>query len=142
MSKSQLSMPDNIVRGLRTCQGFANSEATFRTLRDQIGSMNSDHDVARRLIAVREHFERSQTQFASDLNLAKNTLNGYESGERPLTLETAKRIRDRFGVSSDWLLYGDVGQPSHDLVIKLGPKPLIHEDVKKPKSAKRHRAAS
>lgn len=91
---------------------------------------------------MREHFERSQTEFARDLHLAKNTLNGYESGDRPLTLETAKRIRDRFGVSSDWLLYGDVGQPSHDLVVKLGPKPLIQEDVKKPKPTKRHRAAS
>lgn len=107
-----------------------------------MGSMNTDHDIARRLVAVREHFKRKQIDFAADLNIAKNTLNGYESGERPLSLETAKRIRDRFGVSTDWLLYGDVGQPSHDLVIQLGPKPLIKEDRKKPKKVVRRREAS
>lgn len=142
MSESQLSMDRTIVRALRTCQGFANRETTLRSLRAPMGSMNTDHDIARRLVAVREHFKRKQIDFAADLNIAKNTLNGYESGERPLSLETAKRIRDRFGVSTDWLLYGDVGQPSHDLVIQLGPKPLIKEDRKKPKKVVRRREAS
>lgn len=142
MSESQLSIVGNIVRKPRTCQGFANRDATFRTLRDPMGSMSSDHNVARRLIAVREHFDRSQSDFANDLHLAKNTLNGYETGERPLTLQTAKRIRDRFGISSDWLLYGDVGQPSHDLVVHLGPKPLIKNDTKKPKRGARPREVS
>ena len=102
--------------------------------------MGSDQDIARRLIAVREHFQRNQTDFAEDLNVAKNTLNGYEKAKRPLTIETARRIRDRYGISVDWLLFGDVGQPSHDLVIKLGPKPKLKEDVKEmPRKAKRRK---
>jgi transcriptional regulator with XRE-family HTH domain len=91
--------------------------------------MDTDLDVARRLIAVREHFALSQVAFADRLHIAKNTLNGFENGKRPLTLETAKRIRQRFGVSVDWLLFGDIGQPSHDLVIQLGPAPAVRKEA-------------
>jgi transcriptional regulator with XRE-family HTH domain len=136
------SMERNIVRTVRTCQGFAESETTFRGYRGEISTMGSDEEIGRRLIAVREHFTRNQTEFADDLRIAKNTLNGYEKGSRRLTLETASRIRDRYGISTDWLLFGDVGQPSHDLAVKLGPKPKIEADTKKPKPTKKRRKAS
>lgn len=104
--------------------------------------MDTDPDIARRLVAVREHFEESQVDFAEKLNMAKNTLNGYETAKRPLTIEAARRIRDRFGISVDWLLFGDIGQPSHDLVIMLGPAPAIKSDAKKEKKAGKRRKAS
>lgn len=92
--------------------------------------MDTDDDIARRLIAIREHFDLNQVEFADSLHLAKNTLNGYETGARSLSLETAKRIRDRFGISLDWLLFGDIGQPSHELVVRFGPSPRISSDKK------------
>lgn len=98
---------------------------------------SDDEEVGRRLIALREHHKRSQTDFAATLSIAKNTLNGYERGERPLTIVTAKRIRERWGASVDWLLYGDIGQPGHDLALMLGPKPDISSDIKSAKSRKR-----
>lgn len=104
--------------------------------------MDTDQDVARRLIAVREHFKLTQVAFAEKLHIAKNTLNGFEKAKRPLTLETAKRIRQRFGISSDWLLYGDVGQPSHGLVLELGPVPNVAQDVKPAKAPKKKRKAA
>lgn len=104
--------------------------------------MDSDHDIARRLIAIREHYKLLQTEFADALNIAKNTLNAFERAKRPLTLETAKRIRDRYGVSIDWLLNGDVGQPGHDLVVKMGPAPKIDADKKKDKETRRQRKVS
>ncbi|WP_410052707.1 helix-turn-helix domain-containing protein [Bradyrhizobium sp. SZCCHNRI1073] len=125
ISSAVSAMSRNIVRTARTCQGFAESEATFRIAHAELSFMDSDHDVGRRLIAVREHFQLTQTEFAKRLHLAKNTLNGYERGNRTLTMETARRIRARFGVSTDWLLFGDVGQPSHDLAVKLGPSPAV-----------------
>jgi len=72
----------------------------------------------------------NQVQLAGELNIAKNTLNGYETGERPLPAEKAKRIRERFGISLDWLLYGDIGQPGYEIAVKLGPKPSIKADTK------------
>ena len=104
--------------------------------------MGSDEKTGRRLIAVREHHKLSQVDFAGKLHISKSTLNGYESGKRPLTAETVRRIRDRFGISSDWLLYGDVGQPSHDLAVELGPTPPIRADAKKAKPTKKPRKAS
>ena len=97
--------------------------------------MDSDENIGRRLIAVREQTSKegmSQVEFARALNIGKNTLNGYENAKRRLTMETACRIRDRFGISLDWLLFGDVGQPSHDIAVKLGPLPSIKADKKKP----------
>lgn len=104
--------------------------------------MDTDQDIARRLIAIREHYGISQTDFAGELNVAKNTLNGYERGMRPLTLETAKRIRDRYGISLDWLLNGDIGQPGYDLVIKLGPLPRLQTDLDKPTKKHKRRKVS
>ena len=142
MIESDVIMEANIVRTMRTSQGFAKRETTFREPRVQIPLMSTDKDIARRLIAVRESFGKSQTDFAAELHIAKNTLNGYETGERSLTMETAKRIRERFGVSTDWLLYGDIGQPSHDLIIGLGPRPLIKAATKKPERPGKRRKAS
>lgn len=145
MIESQLGasvMTDDIVRNMRTCQVVAICETTFRGVGGQLSSMDSDEDIARRLVAAREHFGKSQTDFAEDLNIAKNTLNGYETAARQLTIETAKRIRDRFGVSVDWLLFGDVGQPSHDLALKLGPKPKVEADGKKAAKKGKRRKAS
>lgn len=99
--------------------------------------MDSDADIGRRLVALRERHEYSQVKFAEELNIAKNTLNGYERGARPLTLETAKRIRARWGISLDWLLNGDIGQPGHELALTLGPRPKILDDEKKRSSRSR-----
>jgi DNA-binding XRE family transcriptional regulator len=142
MTDSQLSMAAVIVRDLRTRQGFAIRDTTFRDPRVEILPMDTDDDIARRLIAVREHFSLSQVDFAGKLHIAKNTLNGFEKAKRPLTIETAKRIRDRFGISTDWLLYGDVGQPSHDLAVSLGPVPDVKKDVEKTKQGKKRRRVS
>lgn len=104
--------------------------------------MDSDENIARRLIAAREKLGKTQVDFAGKLNIAKNTLNGYEKAERRLTIETAIRIRDRFGISVDWLLFGDVGQPSHEMALELGPKPQIKADAKKAKPVGKGRKAS
>lgn len=111
------------VRKARTSQDEPIREPTARGFHDQMPGMRQDKDIARRLTAVREHFNLNQAEFAAKLNIAKNTLNGFERGSRPLTLETARRIRNRFGVSLDWLLFGDIGQPRQDLAEQLGPDP-------------------
>lgn len=93
--------------------------------------MDTDQNVAKRLIALRKELgERagvvggySQTEFARIIGMAKNTLNGFEKGSRPLTLEAARKIRRRFGISIDWILFGDMPQVSNDILLKMGPTP-------------------
>jgi transcriptional regulator with XRE-family HTH domain len=142
MIESAVIMEGSIVRAARTCQALTKRETTFRAEHVQIPSMEDDQSIARRLIAVREHFGLSQVEFAESLHIAKNTLNGYEKGNRSLTMETAQRIRKRYGISTDWLLYGDIGQPSQSLIIALGPSPGIKNDAKNEAVPDRSRAAS
>jgi transcriptional regulator with XRE-family HTH domain len=138
----QLSViPSAIVRTVRTVKAFAKGETTFRAECGAIAPMDSDEETALRLIAVRKHLGLNQSEMADKLNIAKNTLNGFEKGARSLTLETAKRIRQRFGISVDWLLFGDIGQPSQGLAIELGPNPGHEERPAKPQKRGRRTAA-
>lgn len=95
--------------------------------------MDTDQDIAGRLIALRKRLQLSQTQFAEAIGLAKNIYNPFEKAARPLTLDAARRIRRRFGISTDWLFFGDVGQPSEGVARELGPNPGAIEATKAPK---------
>jgi transcriptional regulator with XRE-family HTH domain len=116
----------------RTRQALADCETTFRPLRGQISTMDSDKDIGRRIVALREHHQRagaeearSQAEFANSISVANNTLSEYESGKKHLPLEKARRICARWGASLDWLINGSVGQPGYELAVKLGPRPKI-----------------
>lgn len=129
----------DIVCDLRTSQASAERELTFRKEWGSIFPMDdNDQDIARRLIALRKRlgFEK-QSDFAKEIGLEKSSYNPFETGERPLTLNAARRIRRRFGISVDWLLFGDLGQPSQNIAIELGPNPGAIQSTSKP--AKRRR---
>lgn len=144
MIASEFSMEANIVRKLRTCQGFATCETTIRSKCDAIGDMDTDdQDVAKRLIAVRKKLGfTSQVAFAEKLDLTKSTYNPFETGERPLSMQVAKRIRVRFGISVDYLLFGDIGQPKEAVALELGPKPSAEPPAAEPRRRQKARAGS
>jgi transcriptional regulator with XRE-family HTH domain len=99
--------------------------------------MDTDMEVANRLVALREKLEMDQTSFAKSLGIEKNTYNAYERGKRPLTIETAKKIRKRYGISVDWLLFGDIGQPNHQFLLSIDPpvEPPRRAPVRKKRTA-------
>jgi transcriptional regulator with XRE-family HTH domain len=84
---------------------------------------DSDQAVGKRIIALRERANLQQQQLAQQLHITKSTLNGYEKGTRPLTTESAKRLRRRFGVTVDWLFFGDMQVTGRDLMLEIGPEP-------------------
>lgn len=92
--------------------------------------LDSEEAVGRRIVALRERANLQQQELAKDIHVAKSTLNGYESGARPLTMESAKRIRRRFGVTLDWLLFGDMQVAARDLMLELGPDPSAAPEKK------------
>lgn len=143
MMESQVSMGGIIVRDLRTSQGFANCETTFvvgcvpmRT------AMDNENAIIRRLIAVRKHIagDLNQQEFARSIGLEKNIYNPFEKGKRPLTLDAARRIRRRWGVSVDWLLFGDFGLDQREALLKIGPEPDLREQSAAKPEPKRKRA--
>ncbi len=62
----------------------------------------------------------TQTAFANRLGIDKSTYNLYEKGKRPLTFETACLIRREFGISIDWLFFGDLQQSAIQTMAKIG----------------------
>lgn len=125
MTDFQSTMPINIVRSMRTSQGFANCEPTFFSDCGPMDPMEPDSNeaVGKRIIALRERAKLQQQQLAKQLHITKSTLNAYEQGKRPLTTESAKRLRRRFGVTIDWLFFGDMQVTGRDLMLEIGPVP-------------------
>jgi transcriptional regulator with XRE-family HTH domain len=91
---------------------------------------DSDEAVGKRIIALRELTGLQQQQLAKQLHMAKSTLNGYETGDRPLTVESIRRLRRRFGVTVDWLLFGDMQATGRNLMLEIGPEPSAPQDKK------------
>jgi transcriptional regulator with XRE-family HTH domain len=91
---------------------------------------DSNEAVGKRIIALRERAKLEQQQLAVQLHVTKSTLNGYERGKRTLTTESAKRLRRRFGVTVDWLFFGDMQVTGHDLMLQIGPEPEPVPDKK------------
>jgi DNA-binding XRE family transcriptional regulator len=123
--ESGLSMDSNIVRVMRTSQGFAKSEMTASQKCGWLEPMtDTDQIISARLKALRIALGyKHQNAFAAELGIEKNTYNPFENGKRPLTFEVACRIRRRFGISVDWLFFGDMGQVSNDILLKIGSNP-------------------
>jgi transcriptional regulator with XRE-family HTH domain len=94
--------------------------------------MDTDIEVSNRLAALREKLGLDQAKFAKSLGIEKNTYNAYERGKRPLTIETAKKIRRRYGISVDWLLFGDIGQPNQMFLVDIQTQPEAAKAPKKP----------
>lgn len=97
--------------------------------------MDTDLEIANRLAALREKLGLDQAAFAKALGIEKNTYNAYERGKRSLSIETAKKIRRRYGISVDWLLFGDIGQPNHEFLLNI--QPVVEVPRKEPARRKR-----
>lgn len=125
MMASELSITPHLVRAARTSQELARCETTFSSGYVAIAGMEPDSDqaVGRRIIALRNRANLQQQQLASQLNITKSTLSAYESGDRPLTMESARRLRRRFGVTVDWLMFGDMQATGTALMLSIGPEP-------------------
>lgn len=98
----------NIVRSLRTSQGFATCETTFLMPCARIRPMGDALlRQAQRLIATRKALGfATQTAFCAQIGVKKNVYNPFERGKRPITLGVARKIQNRFGIPLDWTLDG------------------------------------
>jgi transcriptional regulator with XRE-family HTH domain len=115
-------MDGNIVCTVQTCQEFATRKTTFSKKYVAIGPMMDPPEiVAARLKALRGELGfKTQTAFADKLGIDKSTYNLYETAKRPLTFETACLIRREFGISIDWLFFGDLQQGAIRIMAKIG----------------------
>lgn len=63
--------------------------------------------VGARLRKVMAAYEMTQAAFADQIGISRNGLSEILSGEKGLDVNVARRIREKFGVSLDYLYCGD-----------------------------------
>lgn len=119
---SDLAMAENIVCAPQTCQVFATGKTTFLAGNGEIGLMiDKPHVIGQRLEDLRVELGfKTQVAFAEALGIDKSTYNLYKTGARPLTFETACIIRSKWGMSIDWLFFGDLQQSAIQTMAKIG----------------------
>lgn len=122
MIESHVIMDAMIVCTMQTSQAFATRKTTFLAGCGSISAMmEPPHIIGARLKALRlELGFKSQVAFARKLGIDKSTYNPFENGNRPLTFETACLIRREFGISIDWLFFGDLQQSAIQTMAKIG----------------------
>lgn len=72
-----------------------------------MGTMVARNAVGLRVREMREAREMTQEQVAELLGLAASAVSRIESGERGLTAAELAQLAERFGVSADFLLFGE-----------------------------------
>lgn len=105
-------MESNIVRDLRTGQGFATCETTSFTKNVPIPPMaETVKDIAKRLVQTREALGfPNQVDFCAAIDVAKNVYNPFEKGRRRISVDIALKIRRKFSIPLDWIYCGDSSQ--------------------------------
>lgn len=48
-----------------------------------------------------------QQEFCSEIEVAKNVYNPFERGRRRISIDVALKIKQRFGITTDWIYAGD-----------------------------------
>lgn len=142
MTESAVIMGKTIVCDLQTSQGFAFRKTTFGTGCDAIRPMPDPREVIfGRLDALRLELCRLEpesgfgveSKFAAAVGIDKTTFSLMKGMERDLPFPAACRIKEKWGISLDWLYYGE--QPSAaQIMAKIGRGPAA--DIR-PKTTKR-----
>lgn len=64
-------------------------------------------DCANRLREIRINMGESQEKFAEYLDMSLSAYKKIESAENGVSVRVLRRLKERFDISSDYLLYGD-----------------------------------
>lgn len=94
--------------------------------------VKKDYETAERLIMLRKAFAgENQRAFAENIikTVTYRQWNNYENGY-PIPRDVIRRLCQLFaGLSSDWILFGDVGKLSPAMAEKLGLWPGLPPNV-------------
>lgn len=76
--------------------------------------------VGARLVEGRDALGRSQANVAKALKISPQRLSNYETGSRPLDIELAVKLCDRFGLTLDYLYRGQIYGLPRELADRIG----------------------
>lgn len=64
------------------------------------------------------------SDFAKAIGLDKSTYSWIKKCERNLSFETGCYIKEKWGISLDWLFYGDLQQSAIQVMANIGRRPI------------------
>ena len=122
MTESGVIMPATVVCTTQTCQAFATCETTFDAGCGPIrGMIDPPTIIGNRLEALRKELGfKTQEAFAEKMGIDKSTYSSIKNGKRNLSFETACVIREIWGISIDWLFFGDLQQSAIQIMSRIG----------------------
>ena len=80
-------------------------------------------DISFRLRRVRMALGFSQVDFAKSIEISKQTYAHYESGDTCIPPIRARRLREIYGISLDFLYVGSLDTLPHKIAIALSSSP-------------------
>lgn len=101
-------------------------------------NLESREAIAERLATYRLSMGLNKTDFARRLSISEQSYGSFENATRDLTLSAAKKLRARFGLSLDFLYFGNA--PMTPPVYKHEPDilpELVHFLAQKPKGSQK-----
>lgn len=94
--------------------------------------------IAGRLEALRKELGiPTQDKFAEEIGLGKSIYSLIKNGKRNLSFETACLMKEKWGISIDWLFYGDIQQSAAQIMTKIGRGPAAEISLAHSRQAKR-----
>lgn len=128
MTESGVIMESTLVCTMQTCQGFATCQPTTAAKCDAIGRMIDPREIiVWRLEGLKASYmpEGATDQaFAEAIGLDKSTYSSIKKCERNLSFETGCYIKEKWGISLDWLFYGDLQQSAVQVMAGIGQRPV------------------
>lgn len=67
----------------------------------------SQKDIAKRLLVLRAWAGLQQQELCSEIGVKPNNYSPFEKGKRRITIDIARKIVDKYGVTLDWIYDGD-----------------------------------
>ena len=80
---------------------------------------NTTKQIARRLAHLLVALEISAAELCRQTGLTTNRWSQYETGERPITLAAATILCEKYGITLDWIFFGDESGMPQRIVSKL-----------------------
>jgi transcriptional regulator with XRE-family HTH domain len=80
---------------------------------------DSREEVAARLARVREILDLDKQTFAERAGMSPQAYGAFENGTRDLSLEAAKKLRKTYGLSLEFLYFGNIDDLPHKIAAQL-----------------------
>jgi len=128
MTESGVNMGAKLVCIVQTCQEFAKHQPTFGTGYGALGRMIDPREVIFwRLDGLRQSYMPGVTDeaFAKAIGLDKSTFSSIKKFDRNLSFETGCYIKEKWGISLDWLFYGELQQSAFQVMASIGQRPVV-----------------